>query len=874
MLKKVSVILIVYLMMISGASINVSALDSNGFTYTLENDEATIISYKSNENIDTLNVPDQIDGHKVTKISVNFKATSNSYDSYEINSLILPNTITDILPPDESNYDSTHYLFNKINYIKFEGVNNSFYIDNDCIYSKDKSNLYFIPTGLDTLKIPSETKNVNFYNLKNTHLTNLTIPSNIEKIYGHVSIPDSLETLDINMNINLLIQSKYLSRLTFGENVTDLSQVEINCDNLSQLTLPDSLIKMPKSIESKKLKQINIPKNVDTLGSIYAYNLEEFLVDPANKYFKSVDGVLFSEDTLLEYPYNSKLKNFKVPEGIKKIKKLGNSNLKSVKLPDSLEEIDSYALSHSSNLDTLNIPKNMSVLEDNEPALDKLLSYCNEIKNITVDPDNKYYMIVDDAVYSKDYKKLYKYFNYNEKMPLINDKTTKIGYKAFDSKKNIESINLKNVTTIEYGAFSECRNLKNIDFGNVETIDGYAFGDCSLVQNIELPESLQSIGGDDGMTFANCTSLESINIPSKVESLCEDYANVFTNCKNLTDITVSKGNQKYIIENNALYTKNHKKLVRVLDKNLVSFKTEDKTEVVSSEAFAVCSKLKSINLNNVIELNRKALNYCNSVTALNLGKITNLTLAVFNDCVDLKSVIIPKTVTYVTAYDRENLNCALYVYPNSKALKSIEQWNSYEWNEHIDYTVINSFADLITSVEVDLLSQNSGSSLKVQQLTSGNSYDEIAKYSDNFNLYDISFYKDNEKVNIDGSAIVRIPVKEGMDGNKCKVYYNDNGQFTDMNAVYRDSYMEFETTHFSEYVLVEGALPTLAMGDVNGDGKVNYLDAIMVLRHDANIVELDDGQLKVAEVNGDGKVNYLDAIMILRYEAGIINSFN
>ncbi len=239
----------------------------------------------------------------------------------------------------------------------------------------------------------------------------------------------------------------------------------------------------------------------------------------------------------------------------------------------------------------------------------------------------------------------------------------------------------------------------------------------------------------------------------------------------------------------------------------------------------------------------------------------------------MKYVVIPKTVTEVTLDGNKDISCKLYVYSDSEALKSIEQWNSHEWNKHIDYTVINSFADNSSSIKVDLLTQNSGASLKVEQITSGNSYDEVAKYSDNFNLYDISFYKNNEKVTIDGTAIVKIPVKEGMDGNKCKVYYNDNGKFTDMNAVYKDGYMEFETTHFSEYVLVEGSLPTLTMGDVNGDGKVNVLDAVMVLRHDANIIKLDDSQLKAADVNDDGKVDVLDAVMILRYEAGIIKSF-
>ena len=245
----------------------------------------------------------------------------------------------------------------------------------------------------------------------------------------------------------------------------------------------------------------------------------------------------------------------------------------------------------------------------------------------------------------------------------------------------------------------------------------------------------------------------------------------------------------------------------------------------------------------------------------------------------MKYVVLPKSVTYVKAFCNKNIDCKLYVYPGSKAIDSIESWNNkyhrYLDYPKIDYTIISSFVDDSSNVEVSLDSQknDSDSVLKVQQLTSGNSYDEVAKYSDNFNLYDISFYKDNEKVNIDGSAIVRIPVKEGMDGNKCKVYYNDNGQFTDMNAVYKDSYMEFETTHFSEYVLVEGSLPTLTMGDVNGDGKVNVLDAVMVLRHDANIIKLNDSQLKAADVNEDGKVDVLDAVMILRYEAGIIKNF-
>lgn len=50
--------------------------------------------------------------------------------------------------------------------------------------------------------------------------------------------------------------------------------------------------------------------------------------------------------------------------------------------------------------------------------------------------------------------------------------------------------------------------------------------------------------------------------------------------------------------------------------------------------------------------------------------------------------------------------------------------------------------------------------------------------------------------------------------------------------------------------------------------------AIMVLRYDAEIIQLTDNQMRVAEVNKDGKVDFLDAIMILRYDAEIIDSLN
>ena len=856
MLKKISVILLVYVMMISSALVNVKALSYNGFTYELNDNQATIISYESNQSdIDTLKIPDTIDGYKVTKINGQFHANlSNSRDEYSsVNTLVLPSSLEDITLPD----DRREALFCEIKSLKFENTNTNFFTDNGCVYNKDKSILYFIPNGLKELNIPSTTKKANLGNLVDTQLTQLTIPSNVEFIYLDwvdwsygLQLPHTLNTLNMNATCDFKLVANSLTKLTFGTNVTDLSECSIICNNMSELNLPNGLVKMPSWIQSQKLKVLNIPSEVNEFyTSIYADNLEAFVVDQNNKTLKSVDGALFSNNKLLRYPKALKKETYEVPEGTTSVIEVGNQYLKNLKLPNSLVQIDSSAMQEAINLETLNIPQNMNVPSDDEqhPDLDILLSNCNKIKNLTLGTNNKYYTISNGALYSKDYKVLYKYLDYNEKNPVINDNTTKIGWSAFDGKRSITNIDVKNVTDIVYGAFNDCTSLNDIKLRSIQYLGSYAFRNCTSLKNVQLPETLNDKKWE---IFSGCTNLESVYIPAKVDYVEDD----FLNCYKLVNITVSKDNENYVVSDNALYTKDLKKLVLQLDKNITSFTAKSATETIGMQAFLNCTKLKNVDLNNVKQIDA----------------------SMFDGCSSMNYFVVPKTVEEVYNRGYSNNSCKLYVYPNSKALKCIESWNGYDYDEKINYQIITSYEDINTKIEINVIPNlpMNNVTLKTSRVTQGDSYNAVAQYSDKFDLYDVSFYKDNQKVNFDGKAVVRIPVKEGLDGTKCKVYYNNNGQFTDMNAVYKDGYMEFETTHFSEYVVVEGTLPTTAMGDVNEDGKVDFLDAIMVLRYDAEIIQLTDNQMRAAEVNKDGKVDFLDAIMILRYDAEIIDSLN
>lgn len=69
----------------------------------------------------------------------------------------------------------------------------------------------------------------------------------------------------------------------------------------------------------------------------------------------------------------------------------------------------------------------------------------------------------------------------------------------------------------------------------------------------------------------------------------------------------------------------------------------------------------------------------------------------------------------------------------------------------------------------------------------------------------------------------------------------------------------------------EPPAPTIVIGDVNGDGEINTLDASLILKHEAAISDIEGDALKSADVNNDGSVNSIDASLILKYCAGLLN---
>ena len=67
--------------------------------------------------------------------------------------------------------------------------------------------------------------------------------------------------------------------------------------------------------------------------------------------------------------------------------------------------------------------------------------------------------------------------------------------------------------------------------------------------------------------------------------------------------------------------------------------------------------------------------------------------------------------------------------------------------------------------------------------------------------------------------------------------------------------------------------PKKLQGDADGNGEVNYMDALLVLRHSVGLEELSKDTIELCDVDHSDDLSYMDALMILRYSVGLITSF-
>lgn len=210
---------------------------------------------------------------------------------------------------------------------------------------------------------------------------------------------------------------------------------------------------------------------------------------------------------------------------------------------------------------------------------------------------------------------------------------------------SITSLTLKAPMNLRPGAFKSMKLLETVTIADgQQSIPSSLFAYCSKLHTVNLPNTINSIGE---------YAFDSTNISNLDISYVDDL-----NAKSLSGIPESCtiiANGTTFIEDGTLYSKNKKKLVKVIDKSQISdtLTLDGDLEEIGEYAFQNTSGFTTVNIGeNVKSIGDYAFDKT-SIINLNFAtnsKLTTIGKFAFRNCVSLKEAILPETLITIDNY--------------------------------------------------------------------------------------------------------------------------------------------------------------------------------------------------------------------------------
>lgn len=337
-------------------------------------------------------------------------------------------------------------------------------------------------TSLESFVIPSGVKSIPkclFYDC--SKLNSVTIHNQVASIGSSaffgcsilktLSIPDSVQTIGY---------------YAFG-----------GCNELETINIPDGVTKIPEHafLSCYALKKLDIPQSVTEIGRA--------AFDHCTSLGKDSDGTIAIPDV--------------TAIGSETFR--GCSALTSLALPQTVTSIGDTAFQGCSNLETINIPSGVKLIEHDT------FRDCEKLKDVTIPAD---VTSIGDRAFEacKTFK--------NIKIP---EGVTTIGKNAFEDCTKLETVVIPSTATNIYdSAFKNCQKLKSFAFpiGTTQIYSSVLSG-CENLESVTIPERVTKIWGS---AFYGCSKkLKSVQLPSTLQTI---GFQAFCDCDQLSEITIPK----------------------------------------------------------------------------------------------------------------------------------------------------------------------------------------------------------------------------------------------------------------------------------------------------------------------------------------------
>ncbi len=212
-------------------------------------------------------------------------------------------------------------------------------------------------------------------------LADIQLSNGITEIYGGVfNSCKSLVSIKLPDHLTVLGDSSFadcvkLEQIDIPPEVTKLDDMVFSgCIELKQINMGDKITKIGKYAfkDCRSLVTVNLPVSVSSIGTgpfRGCYNLESIMVDSKNRYFKSVEDVLFNKNKskLVCHPAKRQDSEYSIPDSVTTVADWAFANcaaLKSVSIPDSVTEIGEGAFYQCTGLKSIVIPDSVVKIDD------------------------------------------------------------------------------------------------------------------------------------------------------------------------------------------------------------------------------------------------------------------------------------------------------------------------------------------------------------------------------------------------------------------------------------------------------------------------------------------------------------------------------
>lgn len=485
--------------------------------------------------------------------------------------------------------------------------------------------------SLDTIKLNQGLKKIGYLAFAYTAINNVELPDSVSELgesvfegcknltqvtgFENVTvIPDSLFANCPIKNYNFenvteigefAFWNSEISELNFSNKLKTIKlQAFLKCNNLKQVTIPDSVINMNSAFrECENLQQISLSNNLSEINSYAFYKCQSLIEITISQNIKKIYDGAFADCSRL-----------------KKVTFCGNTECDSgdpfeecVGLEEIVGYDDSYAEKYANN-------KGISFTSLGAKTIQIKIGD-TVTANVTGDT-----MTIMGNGKTYDYFDLWDGINSSIKYITIDDGVTYLGDSLFYDFNILENIKLpESLEQIGEYTFKNCTSLTNLILpDSITEIAGEAFSNCVSLGKVTLPKNLTLLGNG---VFENCNAeiifpaslkcipimgdnaVTKVNIPEGVKIIGED---AFWACSNLKEITLPSTITN--IERSAFF-----------NTPITEFVYPQNIDNIPASAFGG-TKLTEFSVpDNVKEIDDGA----------------------FYNCTDLKKITIPEFVTYI-----------------------------------------------------------------------------------------------------------------------------------------------------------------------------------------------------------------------------------